>query len=408
MKKQIKLSNIYTLLFYNKNYFLFYMGWTISLFGSSLTKIALPILVLERTGSGFAMGMTFALETIPSTIFGPLLGVISDRYNRKLLIIMSDVLRALILIVILFSESLYLIFALIFLMGTLKALYVPVRSAIIPELVSKEKFPDIIVFQGTTQRIINIVGPSLAAVIIGFTSPTYALNLDIATYIIAALFSVFVAIPAYKVKKNKTILSDMKEGIAFLFTNPLIRKLNLYWIILNFGFGGLTVLLLLYLEETNVNNALYGLLMTVLTIGMLVGTLLASKIKETYKEKIVDILPLTFGISYLFLLFDIGISFLFVMVFLLGLNFGLFNVIASILFGINIPNEIRGRVYANATAFTTSAFSLSAVLSGFLKDSISVPVIFFGIGLTVFLVSLLIILYHNKKDKKQVVKKALN
>jgi MFS transporter, DHA3 family, macrolide efflux protein len=408
MKKKLTFSEVYSLLFYSKNYFLFYIGWAISQFGSSLTRIALPILVLERTGSGFAMGMTFALETIPSALFGPLLGAISDRYNRKLMIIMSDALRAVILFAVLFSQNLYIIFSLVFLMGVLKALYIPVRSAIIPELVVKEDFPRIIVLQGTTQRIINIAGPSLAAAIIGFSNPTLALNLDIATYIVAALLSFWVSIPAYKVSKKKGIVSDMKEGFLYLFNNPLIRKLNLYWVILNFGFGGLTVLLLLYLEEINLDNAAYGLLMTVLTIGMLLGTMVATKVKETSKDKIVEILPFSFGVCYSFLLFDVGTLILVFIVLILGVTFGLFNVMASILFGLNIPNEIRGRVYANATAFTTLAFSASTIISGALKSVFPVSIIFFGIGLFVSICSFIVTFIHIKKDDQQIAKKAIN
>lgn len=400
MKKKLTFSEVYSLLFYSKNYFLFYIGWTISQFGSSLTRIALPILVLERTGSGFAMGMTFALETIPSTLFGPLLGALSDRYNRKLMIIISDALRAIILIGVLFSQNLYIIFSLIFLMGVLKALYVPVRSAIIPELVAKKDFPRIIVLQGTTQRIVNIAGPSLAAAIIGFTNPTLALNLDIATYIVAALVSAAVSIPASKVSKNKGIIYDMKEGFFYIFKNPLIRKLNLFWVILNFGFGGLTVLLLLYLKEINIDNATYGLLMTVLTLGMLLGTLVATKIKEALKDKIVDILPFSFGVCYSFLIFDVGTIILFLIVLLLGVTFGLFNVMASILFGLNIPDEIRGRVYANATAFTTLAFSASTIVAGSLRSVFSVSIIFLGIGLFVCICSLIVNFSHIKNEQQ--------
>lgn len=406
MKKKLTVKEIQGLFLNSKNFFLFFLGWAISLFGSSLTKIALPIFVLERTGSGFAMGMTFALETIPSTLFGPLLGAISDRYNRKILIIMSDILRAVILVLVLFTDNLFIIFALIFLMGSLKALYVPVRSAIMPELVTKVNFPKVIVLQGTTQRIINIVGPSLAAAIIGFTTPTIAIQLDIVTYLAAAAISFFVYIPRHKISGNK-IITDMKEGFLYLFTNALIRKLNLYWVILNFGFGGLTVLLLLYLEESNLNKATYGLLMTVLTIGMLLGTLAASKIKKEQQDKIIDLLPLSFGICYCILIFDVGASILFLVVLVLGLNFGLFNVMASILFGLNIPNELRGRVYANATAFTTSAFSISAILAGALIDYLKVSIIFFVIGVIVSLLSCIVILFHKKNKNHEVIKETV-
>ncbi|MGR3765970.1 MFS transporter [Rossellomorea sp. NS-SX7] len=408
MGKKLTFEEVRSLFFYSKNYFLFFLGWAISLFGSSLTRIALPILILERTGSGFAMGMTFALETIPSALLGPLLGALSDRYNRKIMIITSDVLRALILIAVLLTGNLYIIFTLIFLMGILKALYVPVRSAIIPELVSKENFPKIVVLQGTTQRIINIAGPSLAAAIIGFTNPTFALQLDIITYLAAALLSYFVYIPIHKISKENGIVADMKEGFVYLFNHSMIRKLNFFWVILNFGFGGLTVLLLLYLEEINMDNATYGLLMTVLTIGMLLGTMAASKVKDNQKEKIIDLLPLTFGVCYSFLLFDVGTLVLFIIVLILGLNFGLYNVMASIIFGLNIPNEIRGRVYANATAFTTLAFSSSTILAGAMKAYFTVSTIFFVIGIVVAVCSLVVMILHHKKSPQHEVKKAMN
>ncbi|MDP7991392.1 MFS transporter [Bacillus sp. MHSD_36] len=378
----------------SKNYGLFYLGWAISLLGNNLSRVALPILIYQKTGSSLATGSAFALQELPSAIFGPLLGALADRWNRKLMIIFADIGRALLLLVIILVQDPPLIFASIFMIGILNALYFPVRVAILPEIVPRDLFPTVVSLHGATQQIAQIVGPSIAAIIISLTGPKLALVMDMISFAIGAIVTTMVFIPVQKTSKPNNIIVDIKDGVSYLLNNKLIRMLNFFWIILSFGFGGINVLLLFYLVEIKIETSYYGLLMSLITVGMFVGIVFGPKVKENYKRIYIFFTPVVFGLCFCILKFNIGFLGLLIIVTILGFLYGLFNVIASVIFGQNIPNEIRGRVYATATTFTTLAYSISSFSSGALEKNVKISNIFLIIGIIIVAISTIISLKH--------------
>ncbi|MFD5853658.1 MFS transporter [Cytobacillus pseudoceanisediminis] len=391
------LKGEFAKLLFSKNYGFFFLGGAISFFGTGLTRIALPILILEKTGSGLLMGLAFAIEVLPATLLGPFLGALTDKFNRKKSLIVVDLLRAFLILGILLSSNLYLIFTMLALIGVLKSFYAPIRLAVAPDIVPRAHFPNAVSLNGATQQISNIIGPSLAGILIAFTSTYVVILIDLITYLIAAILTLFIKIPQRKLDKKDSLGKHIKEGFQFLYRNKLLRKLNFYWIVLEFAFGGLQVLLLLYLQEVSMNKSFYGLLMTWLTVGIFTGTVLGPKIikkRKWIKDRLINILPLSFTLLYCALIFDLSFFPLVLFITVLGFLYGTFNILASVDFGLAIPSELRGRVYSNANAFTTLSFALSTVLTGATNEYFKVSTIFFMIGILCSLLLLIIILTH--------------
>lgn len=400
------LNSEFAKLLFSKNYGFFFFGGAISFFGTGLTRIALPILILEKTGSGLLMGIAFAIEILPATLLGPFLGALTDKFDRKKSLILVDLLRALLILGILFTVNIYIIFTMLALLGVLKSFYAPIRLAVSPDLIPKKHFPNAVSLNGATQQISNIIGPSLAGILIAFTNTYIVIFIDLLTYIIAAILTCFITIPQRKPDKKVSLTGHIKEGFLFLYKNKYLRKLNFYWIALDFAFGGLQVLLLLYLQEMSMNKSIYGLLMTWLTIGIFTGTLLGPKMnKQQNKERLINILPLSFTLLYCGLFFDLTLIPLVFFITLLGFLYGSYNILASVDFGLNIPSELRGRVYSNANAFTTLAFALSTTLAGATHAYFRVSTIFLLIGVVTSVILLLIILTHNPLKFRRVYNK---
>jgi MFS transporter, DHA3 family, macrolide efflux protein len=402
------LKGEFAKLLFSKNYGFFFLGGAISFFGTGLTRIALPILVLEKTGSGLFMGLAFAIEILPATLLGPFLGALTDRFNRKSSLVVIDLIRAMLILGLLLVTNLYLIFTLLALMGVLKSFYAPIRLAVAPDLVPREHFPAAVSLNGATQQISNIIGPSLAGILIAFTSTYVVLFIDLLTYMIAASLTLFIAIPQKRIIKKESLGGHIKEGFLYLYKNKHLRKLNFYWIVLDFAFGGLQVLLLLYLQELSINKSFYGLLMTWLTVGLFSGTLLGPKIKkQRTKNHLINILPLSYTLLYCGLIFELSFIPLVLFIALLGFIYGTFNILASVDFGLAIPSELRGRVYANANAFTTLAFASSTVLTGAADAYFKVSKIFLMIGVLCSLVLIILIGTHTSLKTKFNRKKAI-
>ncbi|PFA69801.1 hypothetical protein CN378_03265 [Bacillus sp. AFS015802] len=390
-----RLSGEFTKLLFSKNYGLFFFGGAISFFGTALTRIALPILILEKTGSGLLMGLAFAIEVLPATLLGPFLGALTDKFNRKKSLIIVDLLRVLFILGILLTTNFILIFTLLALMGVSKSFYAPIRLAVSPDIVPRKHFPSAVSLNGSTQQLSNILGPSLAGILIAFTSTYAVILIDLFTYLIAALLTCFIKIPEIKRTNREPLTVQIKEGFLFLYTNKHLRKLNFYWIVLDFAFGGLQVLLLLYLQEISMNKSFYGLLMTCLTIGIFTGTIFGPKInKQRNKNRIINILPLSFTLLYCVLVFDLSFIPMVFIITILGFLYGSFNILASVDFGLNIPSELRGRVYSNANAFTTLAIALSTIFAGATDGYYKVSSTFFTFGIFSSLTLLIIMFTH--------------
>ncbi|MGR3765981.1 MFS transporter [Rossellomorea sp. NS-SX7] len=390
-----RLSGEFTKLLFSKNYGFFFFGGAISFFGSGLTRIALPILILEKTGSGLLMGLAFAIEVLPATLLGPFLGALTDKMNRKKSLIIVDLLRAILILGILLTADFIVIFTMLALIGVLKSFYAPIRLAVAPDLVPRKHFPNAVSLNGATQQLSNIVGPSVAGILIAFTSTYVVLVIDLITYVIAASLTCFITLSERKEKKRDSLVGQIKEGFLFLYTNKHLRKLNFYWIVLDFAFGGLQVLLLLYLSEISMNKSIYGLLMTCLTIGIFIGTIVGPRInKQRNKERLINILPLSFTVLYCMLVFDLPLLPLGFFITILGFLYGSFNILASVDFGLNVPSELRGRVYSNANAFTTLAIASSTIVAGATDAYFKVSTIFFTFGVVSSFVLLIILFTH--------------
>lgn len=117
---------------------LLWLAQVVSLLGDWFGTIAAIILVNRYTDSGLAVSLLFLARGIPPFLFGPIVGVAADRYNRKRLLVMTDLLQAVVglsfLLVIRF-ESVALLYAVTTLQFTLAAFFEPARAAILPNLV---------------------------------------------------------------------------------------------------------------------------------------------------------------------------------------------------------------------------------------------------------------------------------
>ena len=162
----------------NNNIIFLWMGHFISHTGDAIYMMALPWLILDITGSKSSTALVTASVYLPTLIFGLFAGSLSDRFPRKMVMLISDCLRAIVVLAIplvLLSgiHSTLIIGAIAFLLSTVGTPFYPARDSLIPSLVSKENLSTVNSFISTSGQLSHLMGPVLAGVFVGVVGLTH-------------------------------------------------------------------------------------------------------------------------------------------------------------------------------------------------------------------------------------------
>ncbi len=200
-------------------------GQLISLFGDRIHQIALAFLVLGATNSAIALGAVFVAATLPNLLFGPIAGTLVDRWDEREVIIVSDILRAAIVLLLPVAALVNIVFVypLVFLMTTVSIFFRPARVSMLPRIVEKE---DLIVANSAMwvgESFADIGGYALAGLFVAFlgTSLPLAFWIDSVTYIASAILIATIVVRPRPVDdavepKPRNIVRELREGWAFL------------------------------------------------------------------------------------------------------------------------------------------------------------------------------------------------
>ena len=173
-----------------RNIVLFLSSQTISLFGSSLVQYAIMWHITLTTESGMMMTLYIICGFIPTFILSPIAGVWADRYNRKILIVLSDGLIAFatLILAILFImgfDSIWLLFVMAAIRAFGAGIQTPAVGAILPQVVPKEKLTKVNGVNGSIQAIIMFVSPMVSAALLATTAIEIIFFIDVITAAIA-------------------------------------------------------------------------------------------------------------------------------------------------------------------------------------------------------------------------------
>ncbi|MBF2006754.1 MAG: MFS transporter [Chlorogloeopsis fritschii C42_A2020_084] len=240
-----------------RNFLLLYIGETVSLLGDQFYIVALPWLTIQLTNSGITLGTVLMSAAIPRAVLMLFGGVVSDRFSPRLVMLVSNALRG--LLVVLFATILALkmtqlwhiyFFAAGF--GIFDGFFIPASKSIIPSLVSKEQLiASNTLSQGTSQLIL-LIGPALGGLLIATAGIEVAFVIDGITFAITTITLLLMKGTTAKAtalngelnqnststKKTMNLIAGMREGFYYAWHNQPLRIFLLVMVILNFLFIG--------------------------------------------------------------------------------------------------------------------------------------------------------------------------
>ncbi|GAA0823144.1 MFS transporter [Streptosporangium amethystogenes subsp. fukuiense] len=262
-----------------------WIGQGLSLLGDQLSRVALSVLVFERTDSPLATASVYALTYLPPIIGGPLLAGLADRHARRRIMLVCDVLRALLVALMAIpGTSFAMLCVLVFCVVLLSAPFSAARAALLPELLTGDRYVAGSALQNMTNQGAQMLGFAAGGFLIMGMGPYRALALDAATYLASALIIVSGVrrrpAPISADENRPSMWTMTRAGARLVFGDPRLRTLVLFaWLC---GFYVLPEgIAAPYAGELTRNpqqlSLVTGLLMGAMPTGTVVGAFLFSR-----------------------------------------------------------------------------------------------------------------------------------
>jgi MFS family permease len=268
----------------DRNFLLFWVVQGLSFAGDSFTYVALPLLVLEATGSVLQMGLLTGTAGAAWLVVGVFAGVVVDRFDRRALMIIADVARAVLYgivpLVWLFEPQVWVLYVVMPLGAAFGMLSQVAYVTAIPALVGKERVTEANGALAATFASAGIAGPLLAGVISGLLGPAAAIGVDAATFAVAAVGMAFVRLRSARAASGAAGVPwrSFAVGARFLWRHPALRSLTLLLACVLFLTYGLTDVFIYYLKhDLGSSDGTVGYVLAIAALGTVAaGTTVAA------------------------------------------------------------------------------------------------------------------------------------
>ncbi|MEA4925896.1 MAG: MFS transporter [Syntrophomonadaceae bacterium] len=380
---------------WKKNIVLFLSSQTISLFGSSLVQYAIFWYITLATQSGIMMTIMIICGFLPTFFLSPFAGVWADRYNRKILIMISDSVIALsTLVLAIFFIMGYDMLWLLFLISAIRALgtavQMPAVGAYIPQLVPQEELTRINAANGTIQSLVMLVSPMLSGALLTVASIEIIFFIDVVTALLAvSILFIFLQVPAHAKALEKSAIgyfSDLRKGFGYINRHDYVKKLFLFCTV--YFILAAPVSFLTPLQVTRIFGEEVWRLTAVevaFSSGMILGGIIMAA-WGGFKNRVhsmalstVIIGGCTFALGVI-PLFSIYLLFMA----LAGIAMPIFNTPFTVLLQERVEPDFLGRVFGVLGMITSTMLPLGMLLFGPLADIINIKWLLLGTGVLIF------------------------
>jgi MFS family permease len=384
----------------NRGFRQLWLGQVVSQMGDWFNTIALYTIILNLTGSGRDIGLMMVARFLPSFVFGPLSGVLADRFSRRSIMIASDLLRALVVLGFLFvrrADQLWILYVLTVAQLALSTFFEPAKTAAIPSIVSDRELVAANAISSVTWSVMLTLGAAVGGIVTGWFGTDVAFVLDAFTYLLSAALIARVRVPKRPrhPKQKLTIyrmlgISETIEGARYVKQRRRVLALLLVKPAWGLGGGILTLLAVFGEKIFPVGGSPatgIGVLFAARGIGTAVGPIVARRIAGEGKTRMQNSIGIAFLIGGLFYIaFGAASSFTIALVVLGIAHCGgsILWVFSTVLLQRGVEDEFRGRVFGAELALLTLTMAVSNYATGEMLDRLAMSPRVIAIGLGAF------------------------
>jgi len=366
-------------------FILVWIGQVISLMGSSMTGFALTIFAWQISGKATNLALVGFFSFAPTVIFSPIAGALVDRWNKKLVMMLSDLAAGLmtIVILVLYHFDVLQIWHLMltgFISGTFQAFQFPAYSSAISVMIPKEQFTRASSMLSLAEVGSGVLAPVLAGALIGVIGIRGILLIDIVTFLfaISALLVIFIPpVPRSTAgaESQGSLLHEAWYGFAFILKRPSLLGLQLVFFFGNFLGSFMWVLMApMILARSGDNTVVLGSVQSIASIGGVIGGVAVSA-WGGFKHKILGVL-LGWAMSGIFVFgFGLGQALVpwAIAIFMLELTVMMVNPSNQAIWQSKVPPDVQGRVFSVRRMIAQISAPLAMLISGPLADYVFEP-----------------------------------
>ena len=363
-----------------KNFYKLWLGELISSIGSGMTAFALSVYVYKKTGSVSYVSLITLLSFMPSIVLSPIGGLLADRYDRRLLMIIGDLFSGLGLVYILWSiqageKSIVPIFVGITFSSIFTSLLEPSYRATLTDILEEENYAKasgLIQVAGSAKYLIS---PVIAGMILSVADIRVILLLDILTFITTCLMIFLVRKSMNSETQNykKDSFKGLLEGLFIIKENRGVYFLVIIMFFVCFFMGFIQILIRpMILALSSVKTA--GIMESLCAVGLLIGSLWIgiAGIKKNY-SKILAVACFFCGIFMSMTGVNENLNIIGISTFLFFSTLPFMNSCADVLVRVSIPNELQGRVWGLISLITQMGTVVAYIISGIMADYVFEP-----------------------------------
>ncbi|MFI1762680.1 MFS transporter [Streptomyces sp. NPDC020800] len=273
-----------------RDFGIFWAAQTLSVLGDSFALIALPLLVLEATGSVARMGLLTAVGGAASVLAAVFAGVVVDRVDRHRLLIVCDLVRmvlyGLVPLVWAFGPRLWVLYAVLPVCEAVGMFFAVGYVTVVRGLVGTDRLTEANGLLNSTAAAAGVLGPLCAGLVAAWTGPAAAVAVDAASFGVSAACLPLVRLrprPAddRPASRRGTLWQDLRTGVGFLRRHPVLRTLTVLLFVFGFLTLGLTDLLIYHLKhDLGRHDGTVGTVLAVGALGTIAGSLLVARVRR--------------------------------------------------------------------------------------------------------------------------------
>jgi MFS family permease len=404
----------------NVNFRYLWLGQLVSLMGDWFNLIASAALIAKLTGSGLAVGGLFVVRMLAQFVMGPIGGMLADRYNRKTLLIVSDILRAMVVPGFLIVDGpgeVWILYVLTAIQLGLSGIFNPTKDAILPDVTKPKELGTANALNSTTWSTMLALGAALGGLVAGEWGLRPAFIIDSLSFLLSAVLINRIryvsTLPPRQPLNVAAVLKEYFSGLEYLRQH---RKIFL--LAAQKAAQALAVSSMFQIIQVEISSKHFvlgdggstslGLMYAAVGVGTGVSPIVARYFcgdDEKLLRKAISWGYVIAGAGLLIVAPMISFNVVLAGTFLRGFGVAIVWVFSTTLLLKKLPNKVRGRVFGTEYALFTLMNAVGAPISGWVLDNVSNPIPKLLIGMTVLVLffglvwTLLGVLRHSKENQ---------
>ncbi|MDQ7824688.1 MAG: MFS transporter [Candidatus Eremiobacteraeota bacterium] len=361
----------------NRNFALLWSGQSVSSLGTWINFVGLNAYIYHLTGSGKILGTFFLIRILPALFFGSLGGILADRYDKRIIMILCDAVRAVTVLAFVVTDNLAAFFIIGFILSSLDKIYLAASGALVPDIVKKDDILASNSLSRMSYSVITVFGPAIGGVLIGFWGYKAVFVIDSATFFFSVATLLLISHGARRTGEAKeqvktSVADELRDTFRFLAGSTVLLTFTLLRVLDGLGSGSYNTIMPVFAASVPMGQgSFYGYLIAFWGGGTFLGSLLVTYLRKNTAIRTDNLfcgatILMACGMGGTFLTGEKAISLLSITIG--GIGDGISSVLFNTLLMELPPKELRGKIFGSISSLFYVVAGTGMFLAGLCLD----------------------------------------